>query len=146
MENTYQAPPIPNAFLWRRAHSLTGLWLVIFLIEHLLTNSQAALWIGDNGLGFIQAVNSLKELPHLQAIEIFLLGVPLLVHGLWGVKYLMTSKMNSFASDGSSPSLPQYPRNRAYTWQRITSWILLVGIAAHVGSYAVCGISHLCNH
>lgn len=131
MEKTYQAPPIPNAFIWRRAHSLTGLWLVLFLIEHLLTNSQAALWIGDDGHGFIQAVNSLKELPYLQAIEIFFLGLPLLIHGIWGVKYLMTSKINSFPSDGSSPSLP-FPRNRAYTWQRITSWILLFGIAAHV--------------
>lgn len=132
MESIGQAPPIPRAFIWRRAHSLTGLWLVLFLMEHLLTNSQAALWIGDDGLGFVRAVNSLKELPYLQAIEIFLLGLPLLIHGVWGVKYLMSAKYNSFSTDGSAPSLPQYPRNRAYTWQRITAWILLIAIAAHV--------------
>jgi succinate dehydrogenase / fumarate reductase cytochrome b subunit len=131
MEKTYQAPPIPNAFIWRRAHSLAGLWLVLFLVEHLLTNSQAALWIGDDGSGFVRMVNSLKELPYLQAIEIIFLGIPFLIHGIWGIQYLMASKINSFATDGSSPSLP-YARNKAYTWQRITSWILLFGILAHV--------------
>ena len=132
MENTYQAPPIPQAFIWKRAHSLTGLWLVLFLIEHLLTNSQAALWIGDDGSSFIRAVDALKNLPYLQAIEIIFLGIPLLLHGLWGVRVLVTAKYNSFATNGSSPSLPQYSRNQAYTWQRITSWVLLIGIVAHV--------------
>ena len=132
MAYTYHAPPIPNAFIWRRAHSLTGLWLILFLIEHLLTNSQAALWIGDDGSGFVRGVNFIKGLPYLQAVEIFFLGVPFLIHGLWGIRYLLTAKYNSFPSDGTSPSLPQYSRNQAYTWQRITSWILLVGILAHV--------------
>lgn len=130
--SAYKAPLIPRAFIWRRAHSLTGLWLVLFLIEHLFTNSQAALFFGDNGSGFVSAVNTLKNLPYLPVIEIFLLGVPFLIHGLWGIQYLMTGKFNSFSTDGSAPSLSQYPRNQAYTWQRITSWILLFGILAHV--------------
>lgn len=132
MAYTYRAPPIPNSFIWRRAHSFTGIWLVLFLIEHLLTNSQAALLIGDNGSGFVSAVNFIKGLPYLPVIEIFLLGVPFLIHGLWGIRYLLTAEYNVLPTDGSSPSLPQYPRNQAYTWQRITSWILLVGILAHV--------------
>lgn len=132
MAYSYPAPPIPRAFIWRRAHSLTGLWLVLFLIEHLLTNSQAALFIGDDGRGFVTAVNWIKDLPYLPVIEIFLLGVPFLIHGLWGIRYLLTAEYNSIPTDGSSPSLPQYSRNQAYTWQRITSWILLVGILAHV--------------
>lgn len=131
MERAYQAPPIPNAFIWRRAHSLTGLWLVLFLIEHLFTNSQAALWLGEDDLGFVRAVNSLRELPYLQVIEIVFLGIPFLIHGIWGIKYLMTAKYNSFGTDGSTPVL-HYPRNHAYTWQRITAWILLFAIVAHV--------------
>ena len=63
---TYLAPPIPKEFIRRRAHSLMGLWLVLFLIEHLFTNSQAALLIGDNGSGFVKAVNALKSLPYFQ--------------------------------------------------------------------------------
>lgn len=132
INDTYQAPPLPKAFIWRRAHSFTGIWLVLFLIEHLLTNSQAALLIGEDGNGFVRAVNWIQELPYLHVIELTLLGIPFLIHGIWGVKYLFQAKYNVFPSDGSTPSLPQYPRNQAYTWQRITSWILLFGILAHV--------------
>jgi succinate dehydrogenase / fumarate reductase cytochrome b subunit len=132
MSSFHHNPPIPNAFIWRRAHSLTGLWLVIFLIEHLFTNSQAALFIGDDGSGFVSAVNTLKNLPYLPVIELVLLGIPFFIHGLWGIRYLLTARYNIGNSDGSTPSLGQYAKNRAYTWQRVTSWILLVGILAHV--------------
>lgn len=129
---SYQTKPLPSAFIWRRIHSFMGLWLVIFLIEHLLTNSQAALFFGDDGNGFVRAVNALHNLPYLPVIEITLLGVPFLVHMVWGIQYLLTSKQNAYGNDGKSPSLGEYPRNHAYTWQRITSWILLIGIIAHV--------------
>ena len=128
-----KAIPISPPFAWRRLHSLFGFWIVIFLTEHLLTNSQAALLIGENGEGFIRAVNFLKNLPYLHAIEILLLGVPILFHMVWGIKYLITSKINSFPTDGNKPTLTKYGRNHAYSFQRITSWILLIGIIAHVG-------------
>ncbi len=126
---------IPREFIWRRIHSLMGFWLVLFLVEHLITNSQAALWLGDNGQGFVRMVDFLHNLPYLQVLECVLIGVPLLLHMIWGIQYLFTAKPNSSRSDGSRPSLPQYTRNRAYTWQRITSWILLVGIIGHVAKF-----------
>lgn len=126
---------IPRAFVWRRLHSLMGLWFVLFLMEHLLTNSQAALWLGDNGKGFVRMVDFLHNLPFLQVIEIVLLGVPILIHMVWGVKYLFTSRSNSFPTNGSKPSLTKYGRNHAYTWQRITSWILLFGVILHVAKF-----------
>lgn len=129
---TIQAPPIPNAFIWRRLHSFTGIWIVGFLIIHLLTNSQAALFVGDDASGFIKSANGIRDLPFLQVIEILFLAIPFLVHMVWGVQYLRTGKFNSFPTDGSTPSLPEYPHNHAYTWQRITSWILLVLITLHV--------------
>lgn len=122
---------IPKAFIWRRLHSLMGLWLVLFLSEHLLTNSQAALWLGQEGQGFVRMVNAIHNLPYLEVIELTLLGIPLLMHLVWGVRYALTSKANSGKTDGSSPSI-QTPRNRAYSWQRITSWILLVCLIGHV--------------
>ncbi|MBS0621024.1 MAG: succinate dehydrogenase [Verrucomicrobia bacterium] len=122
---------VPKAFIWRRVHSLMGLWLVLFLLEHLLTNSQAALWLGDDGKGFVQMVDAIHNLPFLQVIEIGLLGIPLLLHLILGVRYLFTSKPNTRKGDGSTPHLP-LPRNRAYSWQRITSWILLVCLIGHV--------------
>ncbi len=123
---------IPQAFVWRRLHSITGVWLVVFLITHLFTNSQAALFIGDDGHGFIRAVNSIHDMPYLPLIEIAVLAFPILVHLLWGLKYLHTAKYNSFGQTGKTPYLPNYPRNHAYTWQRITAWLLVLGIIAHV--------------
>lgn len=127
-----QSTHVPKAFFWRRMHSLTGLWLVIFLLEHLLTNSQAALWVGDDGHGFVRAVNFLHSLPYLPVIEIGLLAVPIIVHAYWGICYLRTGNLNSMSSDGSKPSLSKYSRNHAYSWQRITSWILLFALVGHI--------------
>lgn len=123
---------LPSAFVWRRVHSLMGLWLVLFLMEHLLTNSQAALLLGDNGKMFVHMVNALHNLPFLPVIEIVLLGVPFLIHMVWGIQRLFTAQSNSKTSDGSTPDMKAYGRNHAYTWQRITSWILLFGIIGHV--------------
>ncbi|MDN3505628.1 MAG: succinate dehydrogenase [Simkaniaceae bacterium] len=122
---------LPRAFIWRRVHSLTGLWFVLFLLEHLVTNSQAALLLGDSGQGFVRMVNLIHNLPYLTVIEVGLLGVPILLHVGFGIKYALTSKFNSMGSDGSKPHL-KYSRNRAYTWQRITSWILVVLLILHV--------------
>ncbi len=122
---------ISSPFLWRRIHSLMGLWLVIYLIIHLIVNSQAALWLGDHGMGFVRLVNLLEALPYLQVVETVFIGVPLLLHGVWGVKRALSAKTNSGKSDGSSPSLP-FGRSRAFTWQRLTSWVLLIGIIGHV--------------
>lgn len=129
---TYKAPPIPVSFFWRRLHSLAGLFLVLFICEHLLTNSQAALWIGDDGAGFVRMVNLIHSLPYLPVIEVTLLGLPIALHALLGIRYLLTSESNSGNSSGQKPSLGEYGRNKAYTWQRITSWILLLGVTAHV--------------
>ncbi len=132
MEN---AAALPRAFIWRRVHSLMGLWLVLFLMEHLLVNSQAALLLGDNARGFVDMVNSIHNLPFLEVIEVFLLGVPILFHLVLGIKYLRTAKSNAKKSDGSKPALPEYKRNKAYSWQRITSWILVFLLLAHIAKF-----------
>lgn len=125
-------PVVPKEFIWRRLHSLLGIWLVLFLIVHLLVNAQAALPLGEDGAGFIHSANSLEALPFLVVLEGLVLGLPILIHLVWGVLYLRTAKYNSFATDGSHPSLSQYSRNHAYTWQRITAWLLIVGVLGHV--------------
>jgi succinate dehydrogenase / fumarate reductase cytochrome b subunit len=122
---------IPNALISRRMHSLTGIWLTIFLMQHLLVNSQAAYFFGADGEGFIHSVNSIRDLPYLPIIEISILGLPIFVHMVWGIKYLFTAKFNSSGTDLTKPVLP-YPRNKAYTWQRITSYFLVFGIIGHV--------------
>lgn len=122
-------------FAARRIHSLAGLWFLLFLIEHLFTNSQAALWVGESGEGFIRAVNFIHNLPYLTVIEIVLLGIPIATHAAIGIKYAVQAKMNSFPSDGTKPSLKEYGRNRAYSWQRITSYFLLFMLIFHVAKF-----------
>lgn len=129
---SHAPPAIPMPFLAKRLHSLMGIWLVLFLIEHLLVNSQAALLIGHDGSGFVRAVQSIRDLPYLPVIEVCLLAFPFLFHGILGISYALQSKINSWPTDGATPALPEYPKNRAYTWQRITSWILLFAVVAHV--------------
>lgn len=124
--------PSTKSFALRRIHSLAGLWFLLFLIEHLLTNSQAALWVGDKGKGFVDAVNFIHNLPYLTVIEIVLLGIPILTHMILGIQYALGAKMNSYKTDGTKPSLPEYRRNRAYSWQRITSYFLLFMVIFHV--------------
>lgn len=122
-----------RTFFWKKIHSLFGLWFALFLLEHLFTNSQAALLPDDRWNHFVRAVNFIHNIPYLHAVEVLLLGIPILFHAGLGIKYALTGKVNSIPSDGSRPSLPQYARNQAYTWQRWTSWILLVGLILHVG-------------
>lgn len=123
---------IPLAFWFRRIHSLTGFILTVYIIFHLFTNMQAAIPIGDNGQTFIRSVNAIHEIPFLNLVEIIIIAIPLALHALFGLKILMTAKANSYHFNRRSPYLPEYGRNHAYTWQRITSWILLILITFHV--------------
>lgn len=120
-----------STFIWRRVHSLMGFWLVLYLAEHLLVNSQAALWLGEEGNYFVRMVNSLESLPYLPVIEITLIGIPLVIHAVWGVHRALSAKLNVHDSSHRGPALP-YSRNRAFSWQRLTSWILLFGLLGHV--------------
>lgn len=132
MERYYETKPVPRAFLWRRLQSFMGLFLVLFLIEHLLTNSQVSLMYGEDGIGFIHAVNGIHNLPYLPVIELTLIGLPFAIHIVWGIKYLFTSKQNAYSVKPSESNLRKYARNHAYTWQRITSWILVIAVIGHV--------------
>jgi succinate dehydrogenase / fumarate reductase cytochrome b subunit len=126
---------LPKEFIYSRLHSLTGLLIVIFLFEHLLTNSQAALFFGDDGAGFVRMVNFIHDLPYLQVIELTFIGVPIAYHAVIGIQKALYGRSNSFGSkDGTKPYLP-YSRSRAYTYQRWTAWILLVGIILHVANF-----------
>ena len=60
------------------------------------------LLFGKDGSGFIHAVNSIHELPYLPVIEIVFLGVPILIHAIWGIQNIFTAKYNSFGDTGDS--------------------------------------------
>jgi succinate dehydrogenase / fumarate reductase cytochrome b subunit len=124
---------LPTAFLFRRLHSIAGLFFILFLIEHMLTNSTAALFVSEEGSGFVRAVNFLQSLPYLPLIEFFLLAVPIAIHAFLGIWYFTEARFTSFPSNGSKPYLP-FIRNYFFTWQRLAALILVVGVTAHVAS------------
>ena len=119
-----------GSFLMKRVHSFFGLALTFFLMEHLYTNSQAALTKG--GRGFVEAVNFLQSIPHLWLVEVGLLALPFVIHIIWGFALIAKSRMNSKKGDGSVPSLGHFRKNRAFTWQRITALLLTIGVIWHV--------------
>jgi succinate dehydrogenase / fumarate reductase, cytochrome b subunit len=123
--------PVDSDFFMRKLHSVMGLGLVLFLMEHLLTNSESALMFGKDGSGFIKMVNFIHSIPYLKVVEVLLIGIPLLIHMVYGVKYLLTGAPSIAKGKGDKPHLP-YERNYRYTLQRITSWLLLVAILLHV--------------
>lgn len=131
MEVQVEDELIPKALYRRRLHSLMGIWLTIFLMEHLLVNSQAAYFFGEDGRGFIHAVNGIHDLPYLQIIEFLILGLPIFFHMFYGIGYLFSAKYNAFGKGLTAPKL-SYERNYAYTFQRITSYVLVIGIILHV--------------
>ncbi len=136
-----QTIKVPREFVFRRIHSLMGFWFLIFLMEHLFTNSQVALFFTNGDLWFVRSVDFLRNLPYLHFIEIFLLGVPILYHAIWGVMYMFTSKSNVFFSNGSKPVI-KAGRNVAYTMQRMSAWVLLIGIILHVAQMRVFDYPH----
>lgn len=122
---------LPRDWGSRRLHSLLGLWLSFFIIFHLLTNSQAALFIGQRGEGFVREVNLIHSLPYLPVIEIMLIGLPFLLHAGWGIKYALTAKSNAWGAGERKPKM-RFGANHAYSWQRIAAYVLLVGVILHV--------------
>ncbi len=119
-----------SRFLMKRFHSFFGLCLLFFLMEHLFTNSQAALT--QNGKGFIRSVEFLHSIPMLGLIEFLTLGLPFVIHIIWGLAYVTQAKLNSRKSKGGTPSLGKFKENKAFTWQRITALLLVIGVLFHV--------------
>lgn len=113
-----------NHFLWRRLHSLTGVFPVgVFLINHLLTNSTAFL----KPVHFDEHVQWLNSLPWLLSIEFVGIFLPLAYHAAYGVVIALQGR----------PNARHYPYmdNWRYTLQRVTAWITLVFILVHLGHF-----------
>jgi succinate dehydrogenase / fumarate reductase cytochrome b subunit len=113
-------------FLLRRLHSLSGVVPVgAFLIEHLLTNSQA---FGPHGeASFNEAVQFIQDLPYLSAIEMVTIFLPLAFHAIYGVVIAMTAKPNS-------QNYP-YMENVRFSLQRITGYIAFLFIIIHLAKF-----------
>jgi succinate dehydrogenase / fumarate reductase cytochrome b subunit len=107
----------------RKLHSLLGvLPLGAFILEHLFTNA----FVLGGQKAYDKQVNFLLSLPKpvLYSLEILFIALPLLFHGIVGVKIAMEGKANP----------RQYPfvRNWFYSFQRWSGIYLLAFIVYHV--------------
>lgn len=106
----------------RKLHSLLGVIpLGAFIIEHLLTNFSA---FESGKEGFDGAVAFLNSMPLVFFLELFLIWLPLLYHGVYGlyIAYQANSNVGNF----------NYSRNIRFTLQRVTGVITFVFVIWHM--------------
>jgi succinate dehydrogenase / fumarate reductase cytochrome b subunit len=115
--------PANSHFLGRKLHSLLGVIpLGAFILEHLFTN---AFVLGGQG-SYDKQVDWLLSLPKpvLYGLEIVFIALPLLFHGLLGLRIVLEGKPN--------PRQYPYARGVAYAIQRWAGLYLLAFIVYHV--------------
>lgn len=110
-----------NYFWMRRIHSLLGIIpLSVFVLEHFFSNSFAF----QGPEAFNDMVETLQSLPLIYFIEIFVLLLPLLFHGVLGLVIAYTAKNNMLQYN--------YRRNWAFFLQRVTGVVALIYVVIHV--------------
>ncbi len=124
--------PVPRAFLFRRLHSLAELFFILFVCGQILTSAEVTRAISAQSAGLAPSTNLFQSLPHRSLTTLILLAIPIAIYAWLGIRYSLEAQFNSFPSDGSTPSLTRYPRNHAFTWHRIITPLLILGVIAHV--------------
>jgi succinate dehydrogenase / fumarate reductase cytochrome b subunit len=89
-----------SSFLWRRLHSLSGIFPVgAFLVEHFVSNAFAT--NGPNA--YAEEVKFLTGLPFLVWVEVLFIYIPILYHSLYGfwIWYRGESNIGSYTFIGN---------------------------------------------
>jgi succinate dehydrogenase cytochrome b subunit len=120
-----------NSFLWRRLHSLSGIFPIgVFLLEHFFSNAFAT---NPNGpAAYTKEVEFLTGLPFLVAIEILFIYIPIAFHAGYGL-YIW------WRGDSNNADYP-WIGNWMYTAQRWTGILTLVYIAYHSATMRWMGV------
>ncbi|SDW68686.1 succinate dehydrogenase subunit C [Marinococcus luteus] len=108
-------------FAARRLHSLLGIIPIgLFLMQHFVINHFAT----RSAEAFNGAAHFMENLPFRIFLEMFLIYIPILFHGIYGLFIVFQGKANAKRFG--------YFRNWMYIFQRITGVFLLVFITWHV--------------
>ncbi|QOY77209.1 succinate dehydrogenase cytochrome b558 subunit [Staphylococcus aureus] len=110
-----------NEFYLRRIHSLLGIIPIgAFLVVHLLVNHQAT----QGAEAFNKASNFMESLPFLIIVEFLFIYIPLLYHGLFGIRIAFTAKEN----------VGHYSifRNWMFFFQRVSGILTFIFIGIHL--------------
>ena len=117
------------SFVLRRLHSLSGIVPIgAFLIEHLLSNSEAARGVQ----AYNDQVKFLTSLPFVNVLEWVFIFLPLLYHALYGIWIWYRGESNV----GDYP----WTGNWLYTSQRWTGIIALIYILYHTWDMRFTGV------
>ncbi|WP_020006422.1 succinate dehydrogenase cytochrome b558 subunit [Salinicoccus albus] len=115
-----------SSFALRRLHSLLGVIpLGVFLIQHLLVNHTAT----RSEEAFNVAAGIMANLPFVLFLEIFVIYLPILFHGIYGVYIAFTAKYNI---GGKQYGWHSTYRNWMFLLQRVSGVITFIFIAIHV--------------
>ncbi len=118
-----------HSFIFRRLHSLTGIIPVGgFLLFHIFENMAAIRGPEAYDEGILHLAN-LMPAAYFYLIEIFVLGLPILFHGFYGLYITFTGKTNVSAY--------QYRSNWLYFAQRVTGVLAFAFILYHIYSLRI---------
>lgn len=120
-ESTAQGAPAGDRHFWlRRLHSLSGILPIGgFLAFHLYENHQAT----RGPQAYNEMTHKLQDLPFAVAMEILIIAIPLLFHGIYGLFITATARPNVISN--------RYLRNGMYLLQRVTGLIVFAFILFH---------------
>jgi succinate dehydrogenase cytochrome b subunit len=110
-------------FLFRRLHSLAGIFFGLYVIVHLLVNATLIEGTQPTNIYNLQ-VQKIHSLPFLIGIEWTLIFIPILYHTIYGLWITFTGQ----------PNLGRYPysKNIFYFFQRLTALLLIFLLTFHV--------------
>lgn len=115
-----------SSFALRRLHSLLGVIpLGVFLMQHLIVNHTAT----RSEEAFNVAAGIMANLPFVIFLEIFVIYLPILFHGIYGVYIAFTAKYNI---GGKQYGWHSTYRNWMFLLQRVTGVVTFIFIAIHV--------------
>ena len=112
---------VERHFWLRRLHSLSGIVPIGgFLAFHLYENYTAT----RGAEAYNKMTRTLQELPFAVAMEVLVIIVPLLFHGIYGLFITSTARANVISN--------RYVRNWMYFLQRVTGVIVFAFILFHL--------------
>ena len=115
-----------RTFFWRKLHSISGLLPIgVFLFVHFGINYAA--FYGEEA--YNTAASMMGNLPFRYAMEVFIIFIPLLFHGIYGIVIAREAKQNIRAY--------RYEKNWYFYFQRISGIGVFLFLIWHVGTTRV---------
>lgn len=115
-----------NHFMLRRLHSLTGIVPIGgFLLFHFFENG--AIFYGAEA--YNKMAEEARGIRYLEVLEVFVIGIPLIFHALYGLFIASYARNNTMQYN--------YSRNNLFMWQRATGVIILLFLLYHIWQFRI---------